>query len=426
MDVMKECLADLAIQSLVDDQGIRMAKSYVKKVFLKKLPTVETSEILTEIIRSGLLNETGEFVQWFHASLRDYMAGIGLYTLARENLTLDRFAIQNSQWNGAVAYAVGLSTTPTENQTLDNLQKRSSIFNEFLRRKPAFELVRSVIREYHHSDIMGDSSDHKGTETDFQTLDWGKRFVSAYNQFTSILLYENRPLSKNLPILRGLRIFISSSGRFCAIVFSENDSVEFEDISHFDDQLVECIKLVKPCKGFCLHGFLLPTIDPEVVAYSQVVTWLNFLIQKDTKQYQDWLRDILSFGVLTPNEWVDWQSQEDDNLNDERGKQSQSTTLMWQDFYAPLTFCIDPYVTPSSTTFSATRLGSLAFMRKPASHISLMLLLPGSLKSLTIDRGTRVHIPMPTMRLKRDYFTDGMNMSYVKGGPFLTFIHLRG
>ena len=426
IDVMKECLADLAIQSLIDDYRVRMPKSFVKKIFSRKLSTVETSEILTEITRSGLLNEIGEYVQWFHASLRDYMAGYSLYTLAGPNSALDEFSIEKSHWNGAVAYAIGLSTTPAENQTLDDLRKHPRIFNEFLNRKPAFELVRSVIQEYHHSFIVGDSPDREGTESDFQTLNWGDRFVSAYNQFTSILQSENRTLSENLPKLHGLKVFISASGRFCAMVYSEDNGVQFEDLVRFDDQVVEAIKLVKPCVGFCLHGYLLPTIDPEVVAYSQVVTWLNFLVRKDTERYQDWLRDIPSFSVLTPNEWVDWRTQEYSDLKVKPGRQPQKMTFLWQDFFAPLTFCIDPLVSPSVGTSYATRSGSLVFTRKPASHISLMLLLPGSPKSLMVDLGTLVHIPMPAINLNRDYSVDGMSMSYTKGGPFISFMHLRG
>jgi len=426
IDVMKECLADLAILSLVDDYGVRMPKSFVKKTFSRKLSTVETSEILNEIIRSGLLNEIGEHVQWFHASLRDYMAGYSLCTLAGANSTLDDFSIEEPHWNGAVAYAIGLSTTPTESQNLDDLRKRSNIFNEFLNRKPAFELVRSVIQEYHHSFIVGDSPDRKGTESEFQTLNWGVRFVSAYNQYISILQNENRSLSKNLPKLRGLKVFTSASGRFCAMAFSEDDGIQFDDLVRFDDQVVEAIKLVKPCVGFCLHGYLLPTIDPEVVAYSQVVTWLNFLVRKDTERYQDWLRDIPSFSVLTPNEWVNWQTQEYSDLKVKPGRQPQKMTFLWQDFFAPLTFCIDPLVSPSVGTSYATRSGSLVFTLKPASHISLMLLLPGSPKSMMIDLRTHVHIPMPPIQLNRDYFVYSTNMSYTKGGPFISFIRLRG
>lgn len=426
IDVMKECLADLAILSLADDYGVRMPKSFVKKTFSRKLSTVETSEILIEIIRSGLLNEIGENVQWFHASLRDYMAGYSLYTIAGANSTLDEFSIEQPHWNGAVAYAVGLSTTPTGSQTLDDLRKHSNIFDKFLNRKPAFELVRSVIQEYHHSFIVGDSPDRKGTESDFQTLNWGVRFVSAYNQYVSILQNENRSLSKNLPKVRGLKVFVSASGRFCAMAFSEDDGIQFDDLVRFDDLVVEAIKLVKPCLGFCLHGYLLPTIDPEVVAYSQVVTWLNFLVRKDTERYQDWLRDIPSSSVSTPNEWVDWQTQEYSDPKVKPGRQPQEMIFLWQEFYAPLTFCIDPLVTPSVRTSYGTRTGGLVFTRKPASHISLMLLLPGSPKSLMADLGTLVNIPMPDIHLNRDYSVDGMSMSYTKGGPFISFMHLRG
>jgi hypothetical protein len=64
--------------------------------------------------------------------------------------------------------------------------------------------------------------------------------------------------------------------------------------------------------------------------------------------------------------------------------------------------------------------GGLVFTRKPASHISLILLLPGSPKSLIIDLGTHVHIPMLSIQLNRDYFVDSTSLSYTKGGLFIS------
>ncbi len=426
IDVMKECLSDLAIQGLADDHGVRVSKALAKKVFSRKLSTLESSEILIEIIRSGLLNEVGDHVQWFHASLRDYMAGYSLYTLAGTGGLLGEFSIEKPQWNGAVAYATGLSTTPVEDDTLDELQKRPKILNEFLQRKPAFELVRSVIQEYHYSHLVGDSADRQGTESDFRMLYWGERFINAYSQITSILKNENRTLGKNLPNVHGLKVFISASGRFCGIVFSEEDGIQFDDLIRFDSQVVESIRLVKPCVGFCLHGYLLQTIDPEVVAFSQIVVWLNHLVSKETEHCADWLRDIPSISVLTPNEWVDWHLQETPAFESKSGVHQQKVLITWHEFYAPLTFCIEPVVTPSTRTSYATRTGSLTFTRKPASHISLLLLLPGSAKTLMVDFGTQVYIPMPPIVLNREYFTDGMSMSYARGGPFINFVHLRG
>lgn len=426
IDVMKECLADLAIQSLADDTGVRMSKAFAKKVFSRRLSTVEASELLTEIIRSGLLNETGDYVHWFHASLRDYLAGYRLYTLAASSPTWIEFSIEQPQWNGAVAYAVMLSTMPVENQSMIELLKRPIIFNEYLQRKPASEMVRSVVREYQYSHLVGDSSDRDGTEADFLTLQWGTRFLEAYHQMSSIVRQENREISKHLPIADGLKVFISASGRFCAIVFAEETGIEFHDLTDFDDQLIQAIRTVKPCVGFCLHGYLLPTLDPEVIAFSQVVVWLNSLTRRDTNQYADWLRDIPFFSVLTPNEWVDWQSQETLDLKVPSRRQPQKVFFTWHHLYAPLTFCIDPVVTPSERTSYATRTGSLVFTRKPASHVSLMLLLPGSPKGLTVDLGTHIHIPMPPIKLNRDYFVDGMNMSYAADSHFITLVRLRG
>ncbi len=426
IDVMKECLSDLAIQSLADDTGVRMSKAFAKKVFSRRLSTVEASELLTEIIRSGLLNEAGDYVHWFHASLGDYLAGYRLYTLAASSTTWTDFSIEQPQWNGAVAYAVMLSTMPVENQSMIELLKRPIIFNEYLQRKPVSEMVRSVVREYQYSHLVGDSSDRAGAEANFLTLQWGTRFLEAYHQMASIVRQENREISKHLPVADGLKVFTSGNGRFCAIVLADETGIEFNDLANFDDQFIQAIRTVKPCVGFCLHGYLLPTLDPEVIAFSQVVIWLNSFTGRDSKQYADWLRDLPFFSVLTPNEWVDWQSQGTPDLKVHPGHQPQKVFLTWHEFYVPLTFCIDPVVTPSEGTSYATRTGSLVFTRKLASHISLMLLLPRSPKSSTVDLGTRVHIPMPPIKLNRDYFVDGMNMSYAQGGDFITLVRLRG
>lgn len=426
IDVMKECLADLAIQSLADDTGIRMSKVFAKKVFSRNLSSVDASELLTEIIRSGLLNETGDDVHWFHTSLRDYLAGYRLYTLTASSPTLTDFSIEQPQWNGAVAYAVMLSTMPVENQSIADLLKRPIIFNEYLQRRPAFEMVRTVVREYQYSHLVGDSSDRDGTEADFLTLQWGTRFLEAYHQMASIVRQENPEISKHLPIADGLKVFINTSGRFCTIVLADETGIEFNDLTNFDDQFIQALRTVKSCVGFCLHGYLLWTLDPEVIAFSQIVVWLNSFTPRDSTQYADGLRDISFFSVLTPNDWVDWQSQDAFDLRVPSGRQPQKVFFTWHDFYAPLTFSIDPVVTPSQRTPFATRTGSLVFTHKPASHISLMLLLPGSSMSSAVDFGTHVHIPMPPIKLKRDYLVDGMNMSYAKGDHFITFVRLRG
>jgi hypothetical protein len=372
------------------------------------------------------MNETGDYLQWFHASLRDYLAGYSLYTLAASSSALTDFSIEQPQWNGAVAYAVMLSTMPTEDQSITELLKRPVIFNEYLRRCPSSEMVRSVIREYHHSNLVGNSLDRDGTEADFLTLQWGTRFLEGYQHLVLIIQKENPEIVKHLPTASGLKVFTNASGRFCAMIFSEETGIELKDLTTFDDEFIQAVRTIKPCIGFCLHGYVLPTIDPEVVAFSQVVVWLNSLTRSDSKQYVDWLQDVPSFSVLTPNEWVDWQSQETPHLEVRPGRQQQKTFFTWHEFYAPLTFCINPVVTPSERTSYATRTGSLVFTRKPASYISLMLLLPGSPKSLTVDLGAHVHIPMPPIKLNRDYFVDDMSMSYAKGSHLISFLRLRG
>jgi hypothetical protein len=306
------------------------------------------------------------------------------------------------------------------------LQKRSRLFNDFLKRKPTFEQVRSVIREYQPSLIVGNGSDRNETVSCFQALNWGERFVSAYNQLIAILQVNNQALSENLPKLCGLKTFVSTSGHFCAIVYSEEVGIQFDDLSLFDNHIVQSIASLKTSMGFCLHGHLLPTVDPEVIAFLQVVVWLNFLIRKDTEEYSDWIGDISSFSVLTPNDWVDWKSQERIEFIDRSNRQPQEVIFEWQDFYTPITFCVDPVVTPPAKKLHSTRHGSLAYTSRPGSHISLILLLSKASKIFAVDLGTRAYIPMPSIKLNRQFFTEAIHMNYVQGGPLISLIHLRG
>ena len=150
------------------------------------------------------------------------------------------------------------------------------------------------------------------------------------------------------------------------------------------------------------------------------------LAKKSDANNMDWLQDAASCSALTPNEWVDWQSQESVDATVNLDVRADQALFTWQEFYAPLTFRIDPVAIPSRITYFATRTGALRITRIPTSQISLALLLPWSPKTLQVDLGTRIHIPFPKMLLDRDYSVHAMSMSYVKGGSSINFVHLRG
>lgn len=424
-DVKKACLADVALQSLVDDSGLRMSKAFVRGIFSKKLSAVEASEILSEIIQSGLLNDAGDYVQWFHASLRDYLVGYCLCTLANSNQMLEEFPIEKPQWNGAVAYGIGLSTQPIADQSVTELLKRPAIFKELLRRNPTSEAVRAAVIEYHLSSMIGNCSNRQCTENDFRELRWGERFLDAYRQIASIARRENPAVGEGLPYPNGLKVLISPSGHFCVLILSDEAVIQFGDLAQFDSQVVQSVEKGKPCCGFCLHAHLLPAVDPEVVAFSQTSSWLKLMDRDNSGHYMDWLQDAAFCSAITPNEWVDWQSGSvDATINP--GMRADQILLTWQEFYAPLTFCIDPVATPSRTTYFGTRTGSLRLTRIPTSQISLALILPWSPKTLQVDLGTRISVPFPTILLARDYSVHAMSMSYAKGGLSINFVHLRG
>ncbi len=425
-DVKKDCLADIAVQNLLEDSGVRMPKAFVRDILSKKFSAVETSELMSEIVQSGLLNETRDQVEWFHSSLREYLVGYRLYILANSNSTLEEFPIEKPSWNRAVAYAVGLSTQPIAAQSVTELLRRSTILNELLRRNPTSEAVRSAVIEYHLSIMVADCLNRESTENDFKELRWGERFLDAYRRIATIAQREDAIVGEQIPQPNGLIVLTNSSGHFCAIILSDEFEIQLADLSRFDSQVAQSIGQGRACAGFCLHGKLLPTIDPEIVAYSQVSIWLKLLDRNNSGHYMDWLQDAASCSALTPNEWVDWQSQGSVDATAKSGMRADQVLFTWQEFYTPLAFCIDPVAAPSRITYFGTRTGALRFTRIPVSQISLALLLPWSPKTLHVDLGTQIRIPFPKILLDRDYSVHAMSMSYVKGGSSISFVHLRG
>ena len=198
---------------------------------------------------------------------------------------LEGFPIEMPQWNGAVAYAVGLSTQPIADQSIAELLKRPAVFNELLCRKLTSLAVRAAVIEYHLSSMVGDCVDRESTETDFKQLRWGKRFLDAYRQIATMAQRENALVDERIPRPNGLRVLTNSSGRFCAIFFSDESEIQLADLVQFDSQVAQSIDQGRACAGFCMHGKLLPTVDPEIVAYSQASVWLKLLDPDNSGHY---------------------------------------------------------------------------------------------------------------------------------------------
>jgi hypothetical protein len=209
------------------------------------------------------------------------------------------------------------------------------------------------------------------------------------------------------------------------LVFSCEQGLQFGHLDQFDGQVTQSVAEGRSCAGFCLHGWLLPQIDPEVVAYFQISTWLKLVDHDNSGRYMDWLQDAATCGIITPDEWVDWQQQKIDVATNVR-RRGEIIPFAWQDFYAPLSFCIDPDVTPSGITYFATRTGALRLTRLPALQINVAFLSPFSPKTMRLDRADGVYIPFPSILLNRDYFVHAMGMSYTRGGSNIIFVHLRG
>jgi len=418
-----DCLVDLAFRSVVEDRSLRMSKASVRESFSNHLTTVESAQALDEIIRSGLLLERNDHVEWFHPSMRDYLAGHRLFVLAEARESLDQFPLEEPRGIAAAAYAVGLSTSPSV-----ELTKRPNVFLALLQKQPTFDAVRAAVAEYHLSNMMGDCTDWECAKAEYKELRWGERFLDAYQQIAAIARREKFSGVAQVPSPQGLKVLFNSTADFCLVIFSSANEIGFGQLEGFDAEVMHMARQEKSCAGFCLHGHLLPTLDPEIIAYLQVGVWLRFVSSAgDKERLSKWHEDLSAYGAVTPDSWTNWcKLSEPPEPKSGVITWSKRLLLSWREFYAPVTFQVDLVETPSRPAVFSNRLGQVVIGIRPAHRISLALLMPWTPNILQLDLGTSVFVPFPVPLLNRYYSVYSINWSYVRGSNRPTFVHLRG
>jgi len=398
-NVKIECLADLAFQSMTDDHSLQMTKAYVIDVFSNRLSAVESGQSLDEITRSGLLNENDGYVEWFHASCRDYLVGYRLIALSDKGKSLQEFPLDKPQWSAAVAYAIGLSTLPTV-----DLAKRPLVLQVLLQKGPTFESVRVAMAEYHFAHMVLDCQDWECAKSNYETMNWGRRFLIAYERIADMARREGFLDNLQIPRPRGLTVLFSSVGDLVVMLYSDKNEIRFGDLDGFNSEVAKVISQHVECVGFCFHGKLLPTIDPEVIAYIQVGVWLKLRSkEKDHTRLNRWHRDISAYSVRTPNDWTRWRI---DRLPEPQNASSvwrERLLLSWDEILVPITFQVDPFQTSAQPTVFSNRLSQVIIGTKPASQISLALLMSGSLNAIKLDLDTGAFVPFPIPLLHRYY-----------------------
>lgn len=438
---------DLAYRSIKEDHPLQMQKAFVQSAFSEHLESSEIALAVEEIIRTGLLLEVNEFlVEWPHISFRDYLAGRLLFNLIETDQPLDTFPLEKLGGAVAAAHTTRLATTQSR-----RLEKRSAVFLALLRRHPSLEAMKKVAEEYHtsleyyistHQDLMCDTERYRD-------IKWGERFLETYQLIADIARQSGFPGVNGIPSPKGLTVFFDSEADFCAMMFSEENRVHFDQLQNFERWTLQSKKRKKSCAGFCLFAPFLLLLDPEIVAYLQVGAWLRLKADSAQTKLSRWHNDLVTY-ISPRNEWMHWsQPQElpepefDLCANPQQALRilhqtygaaqvnqvlaladllvhSRKEFLSWQEIYMPITFQIDPTEVQDSPKPVSNRLGQMMVLMPPSHHISLALLMPWSHKT---DVGVSIFVPFPVSLLNRYYFCSSITMSDNLG---LSFVHLRG
>jgi hypothetical protein len=440
--IKTECLMNLAYRSIAEDHPLQMQRAFVQSAFSDYLKPSETDLALEEIIRAGLLLEVNEFlVEWPHASFRDYLAGRRLFDLVETEQPINTFPLEKLDGAAAAAHATKLATTQSR-----RLENRSTVFLATLHKRPSFEAMKVVAEEYHtsreyyistHEDLVCDAERYR-------KIHWGERFLETYNLIADIARQRGFPGADKVPSLRGLKVFFDSETDFCAMIFSEEKGIYFDQLQNFHILTLQAKERKRSCAGFCLFAPFLLLLDPEIVAYLQVGVWLRLKADKGQTELNEWHSGLATY--LSPrNECINWsQPQELPEPKLELCANPQQTLsilgaaqvdqlrahtdilvhsrkefLSWQEIYMPITFQIDPTEVRDSPKPVSDRLGRMMVLTPPSHHISLALLMPWSHK---IDLGVSIFVPFPVPLLNRYYFSSQITVTT----DLRLFVHLRG
>lgn len=409
-----DLLMGLAFRSLVEDRGMKMSKAFVRDTFSIQ-SQVDVDLALDELIKGDILIDMGDSdVAWFHQSFRDYFAGRYLVSLVEAEKSFGKFPFGENRTVSAIAHAVRLSTRSSD------LIRRSKLYLSFLESNPTFDSIRTVSmeygwsKEYGWSNLMGDSKTLEEAENEYKQYKWGYRFLHAYQLILKAISRESSSVAEEIPLPRGLTVFFSPQVDFCLMLFSENSEIRFERLETLENAIYQIIREGKPCSGFCLYAPFLYLLDPEILAFIEIVVWIKLL-------KPDFDRTSLDNGYpelpITPNDWIGWgKITEPPVLSYQASKLSKSILLNWNEFYNPVTFQIDP----SNAKYKR--------MRPRSYTISLGLLLPFTSQNWhKIDLPNKIYIPFPVHLLNGYYSVDSISGEMSTGKParpFTQYTHL--
>lgn len=447
VDAKIQLLLDLAYRSISEGHPLQMQKSFVQSVFNENLTLLEATLTYEEIVRASLLIEANEFlVEWPHSSFRDYLAGRQLFTLAEMDQQFDTFPLEEPHGAAAAAHATRLATRESR-----RFEKRPAVFSALLDRQPSFEVMKAVAEEYHPAweYYVSTYQDLEFDETEFRRIQWGKRFVHAFQQIAWAARRDEHPSVDQIPLPEGLKIFFDSGADFCAVTFSEEPGIYFDQLQNFESWISQAKKRAKTCFGFCLFAPFLLLLDPEIVAYLQFGVWLRLGQAETQTKWDEWHNGLATY-VTTRNEWLSWgtprpvpepefdlcaspqqtflalqqrygqeQAYHIVSLTDV-GVRSSNEFLSWQEMYMPITFQIFPAKVKVQSQLVSNRLSQWMLLTPPGYDISLILLMPWSHK---IDFGINIFLPFPTPSLNGYYFLEAASSSDF---PRLSFVHLHG
>lgn len=445
--IKTECLMNSAYRSIAEDHPLQMQRAFVQSASSDYLKPSEMDLGLEEIIRAGLLLEVNEFlVEWPHASFRDYLAGRRLFDLVETGQPIDAFPLEELDGAAAAAHATKLATTQSR-----RLGNRSTVFLATLHKQPSFEAMKAVAEE-HHTSLEYYIPTHQDLECDaerYRKLHWGERFLETFHLVADIARQRGFPSVDRIPSPKGLTVFFDSEADFCAMVFSEEKGVYFDQPQNFPVLTLQAKKRKRSCAGLCLFAPFLLLLDPEIVAYLQVGVWLRLKADKAQTQLNEWHSRLATY--LSPrNEWINWSQPQElpepkfelcanpqqtfrilhetygaAQVNQLRAQtdtlvHSRREFLSWQEIYMPITFQIDPTKVRGSPKPVWNRLSQMMVLTPPSHNISLALLMPWSHKT---DFGVSIFVPFPVPFLNRYYFCSQKTISDSFG---LSFVHLRG
>jgi hypothetical protein len=299
-----------------------------------------------------------------------------------------------------------------------DLACRPEVLNAVLDNDPSVDVLIYAFKAYRPSRMQGDCTSWECAKSDVEKLAWGERFVRAFVRITDVLIKAGLALADSIPLPAGISFYIDEQGQFCAVMFSQAPGTRYSRLESLLPGALRIVASGRFCIGFCLHSYLLHTIDPEVVAYIMVGLvgiWAG-LEKIDTSK---WFEDIANFDYRTPAEWAYWDVLTSGLPTSSLG---EVKWLQWNQIYTPVAFIIEP---GNSTMPEQYMLGDVTADQKWM-RISLACLARFDMDAL---HGMRPFDPIlvqfPTPLLNWTYHVEAKYVTFGLGRIHPVILHLK-